>query len=118
MTNAAQYLLSALQAVGIPGHFDGPYATELVSIDAGPGAQIWVTDHDATVDFGLDEHNGWLACYYPDLEGQGSGEFTVIYSSDSASIEEDTPKLIKAIQAALNGQLGEPGSAIGEGVTS
>ncbi|MFF3976990.1 hypothetical protein [Streptomyces sp. NPDC001828] len=118
MVNAAQYLVAALNAADIVGHFDGPYVTELVSIDAGPGAQIWITDHDSTVAFELDKHNGWLACYYPDLAGEGAGEFTVIYSSDSTSIEEDTPKLIKAIQAALDGQLGEPGPTLGEGATS
>ncbi|MFB7742465.1 hypothetical protein [Streptomyces sp. NPDC056132] len=118
MTNAAQYLVAALQAVDIVGHFEGLYATELVSIDAGPGAQIWITDHDSTVAFELDKHNGWLACYYPDLLGEGTGEFTVIYSSDSTSIEEDTPKLIKAIQAALKSQSDETGPAHSEGSPS
>ncbi|MFI6054107.1 hypothetical protein ACIBCO_28950 [Streptomyces violascens] len=118
MTNAAQYLLSALQAVGISGHFDGSFAGELVTVNAGPTAQIWITDHDSTLNYELHEHDGWLACYYPDLVDQGSEKFTVLYSSDNASIEEDTPNLIKAIQAALNGQSGEPDSALSEGATS
>ncbi|WP_049580523.1 hypothetical protein [Streptomyces sp. SBT349] len=103
--HTAEYLLiQALAREGITGTPDSTASNPYVRIDVGDGAAIWVSGtgwHENETEYPPTEHDGWLACHYPDPEND-TGDFTVIHNgSGTTDFAVDTAAVVAAIRPYL-----------------
>ncbi|GAA4898190.1 hypothetical protein [Streptomonospora salina] len=74
-------------AIAVPGSVEG--------IDG----ELWISDEDASIDYPISEHEGWLVTWNPGgFEGAMAGESRTIYESACTDAIADTRRVIAALK--------------------
>ena len=96
---AARLLRNRLAELGIPTSTDGHPSSgcDWVSIEVRPGSEIWFTSTETSAINPPEDHGGWLACHYPDLDWD-SGDLIEVYFTGIKDFDLDTEAAITAVR--------------------
>ncbi|MFC7331416.1 hypothetical protein [Marinactinospora rubrisoli] len=104
---AGAYLTKALAAEGIAAECwgRGGDAETAIIITLYNGGELWASNDDARVLYDLNEHTGWLVCYYPDGGDSDPDDVRTLYSSKSRDHVADTARAVQVIREFYSAHL-------------